>query len=165
MSRIYTKYLGFFTGMIMAIVGAVFIIGKIREGTSKIEGSANDLMKFSIVSSSPGIIFGVLGTFLMIATIVTHNNIEIQDRPLYLNATTIMSSELINSIETEKNVKIDSTTAKKLKELESEMDSEWDIPSKKSDDNQFNLIHYENSFSNFIRFCNIGVSIPAKCTN
>ncbi len=29
MSRIYTKYLGFFTGMIMAIVGAVFIIGKI----------------------------------------------------------------------------------------------------------------------------------------
>ncbi|NCB09427.1 MAG: hypothetical protein EOM73_14845, partial [Bacteroidia bacterium] len=30
MSRIFTKYLGFFTGMILAIVGAVFIIGRIR---------------------------------------------------------------------------------------------------------------------------------------
>ena len=29
MSRVFTKYLGFFTGMIMAIVGSVFIIGKI----------------------------------------------------------------------------------------------------------------------------------------
>jgi len=126
MSRIYTKYLGFFTGMIMAIVGAVFIIGKIREGTSKIEGSANEMMKFSIVSSSPGIIFGVLGTFLMIATIVTHNKIEIQDRPLYLNATTIMSSELIKSMGNDKLVKIDSTTTDLLIELEKEADSLWD---------------------------------------
>lgn len=95
MSRIYTKYLGFFTGMIMAIVGSVFIIGKISEDKSEISGSANELIKFSIVSSSPGIIFGVLGTVLMLATILNHNEILIQDSPLYLNQNTIMSSEIL----------------------------------------------------------------------
>lgn len=130
MSRIYTKYLGFFTGMILAIVGAVFIIGKIQEGTSTIEGSARDLMKFSVVSSSPGIIFGVLGTALMLATIVSHNNIEIQDRPLYLNATTIMSSELINSIDDDKTTRIDSSTASQIKNIETAMDNQWGTPPK-----------------------------------
>ncbi len=97
MSRIYTKYLGFFTGMILAIVGAVFIIGKIREGTSKVSGSVNEMMKFSIVSSSPGIIFGTLGTILMLATILTHNEVMIQDSPLYLNPQTILSTELMSA--------------------------------------------------------------------
>lgn len=132
MSRIYTKYLGFFTGMIMAIVGAVFIIGKIREGTSKIEGSANELMKFSIVSSSPGIIFGVLGTFLMIATIMTHNKIEIQDRPLYLNATTIMSTELIHSMGQDNSA--DSTKTKKVEDIVNDIDNLWDIQSRETND-------------------------------
>jgi hypothetical protein len=68
MSRIFTKYLGFFTGMILAIVGAVFIIGKIREDSANITADVNEMMKFSIISSSPGIIFGVLGTILMLAT-------------------------------------------------------------------------------------------------
>jgi len=119
MSRIFTKYMGFFTGMILSIVGAVFIIGKIREGTSKIEGSANELMKFSIISSSPGIVFGVLGTFLMITTIVTHNEIEIQDSPLYLNASTLISIELVNSLEKENTFKMDTDLAKALKDMDS----------------------------------------------
>lgn len=68
-SRIFTKYLGFFTGMILAIVGAVFIIGKLQESSSDIEGAIGEQMKLKIVSSSPGIIFGVLGTVLMLSTI------------------------------------------------------------------------------------------------
>lgn len=37
MSRVVTKYLGFLTGMIMAIVGAAFIIGKLSEDKSTLE--------------------------------------------------------------------------------------------------------------------------------
>jgi hypothetical protein len=91
MSRIYTKYLGFFTGMILAIVGSVFIIGKISEQTTTMEGTIAEKIKFNVVSSSPGILFGVLGTALMLSTILKHNDITVQDTPLYLNAYSIQS--------------------------------------------------------------------------
>lgn len=94
-SRIFTKYLGFFTGMILAIVGAVFIIGKLQESTSDIESAVGDQMKLKIVSSSPGIIFGVLGTVLMLSTILQHTEIELKDQPLFLNPYNIQ----INSID------------------------------------------------------------------
>jgi len=84
MSRIFTKYLGFFTGMVLAIVGAVFIIGKIKEDTTQIEGSMADQTKLKLVSSSPGIIFGVLGTILMLSTILQHTEVQVRDAPLYL---------------------------------------------------------------------------------
>lgn len=84
MSRIFTKYLGFFTGMILAIVGAVFIIGKIKEDTTNLTGSFSENTKFTLVSSSPGIIFGVLGTLLMLSTIWQHKEIEVRDQSLYL---------------------------------------------------------------------------------
>src|SRR5690348_5415379 len=59
-SGIYTKYMGFFTGMILAIVGAIFIISKLKEDTSNLEGTINEHINFKLVSSSPGIVFGVL---------------------------------------------------------------------------------------------------------
>jgi len=94
-SRIFTKYMGFFTGMILAIVGSVFIIGKMQESSSDIEGAMGDKMKLKIVSSSPGIIFGVLGTVLMLSTILQHTEIELKDQPLFLNPYNIQ----VNSID------------------------------------------------------------------
>jgi hypothetical protein len=93
-SRIFTKYLGFFTGMILAIVGAVFIIGKLQESSSDIEGAVGDQMKLKIVSSSPGIIFGVLGTVLMLSTILQHAVIELKDQPLFLNSYNIQVNSM-----------------------------------------------------------------------
>jgi len=84
MSRIFTKYLGFFTGMILAIVGAVFIIGRIREDATNIEGTVAEKARFKLVTSSPGIIFGLLGTALMMTTILHHRDIEVRDHALYL---------------------------------------------------------------------------------
>lgn len=84
-SGIYTKYLGFFTGMILSIVGAVFIISKLKEDTSNLEGSVKEQIQFKLVSSSPGIIFGVLGTILMITTILKTVESKVTDAPLFLN--------------------------------------------------------------------------------
>ena len=89
LSRIFIKYLGFLTGMIIAIVGAVFIIGKLSEDQSKIEGTVGEKIRFSILSSSPGIIFGILGTVLMVSSIWQHNEVSIQEQPMYLNPNTI----------------------------------------------------------------------------
>jgi len=84
-ARLYTQWLGFVTGMILAIVGSVFIISKLNEKTSKLDMSYNEQVRLQLTSSSPGVIFGVLGTCLMLATIFTHNNIDVKDMPLYLN--------------------------------------------------------------------------------
>lgn len=117
LSRIFIKYLGFLTGMIIAIVGAVFIIGKLNEDTTKIEGTAGEKISFSIISSSPGIIFGILGTVLMTTTILQHKEITVQDSPLYLNAYGISSLKSPDKAETDsKNkstIKIDSAKAAK----------------------------------------------------
>jgi hypothetical protein len=101
MSRIYIKYLGFFTGMILAIVGAVFIISKLKEDVSELEGNIQDKTKFRLISSSPGIIFGVLGTCLMMTTILTHSEISVKDMPLYLNTYNISQTQKLQ--ETRKN--------------------------------------------------------------
>jgi hypothetical protein len=84
-SRIFTKYLGFFTGMILVIVGAVFIIGKLQEDKTDMDGSIGENIKLKLVSSSPGVIFGVLGTALMLSTILQHTEITVTDQPLFLN--------------------------------------------------------------------------------
>ncbi len=83
-SRIFTKYLGFFTGMILAIVGAVFIISKYSENETKLDGSIHENAKFNLVTSSPGIIFGLLGTILMAISVLEHNTIEVTDEAQYL---------------------------------------------------------------------------------
>lgn len=103
MSRIFTKYLGFFTGMIMAIVGAVFIISKIREDSSDISGSVNQQLNFKILSTSPGVIFGILGTILMMATILQHSEINIKDQPLFLNQGNLLFNGNENKPGIEKN--------------------------------------------------------------
>lgn len=88
-SRIFTKYLGFFTGMILAMVGSIFIIGKLQEKTTEIEGEVGNGIKGKLASSSPGIIFGVLGTVLMLSTILQHSEIAVTDKPLFLNSPNI----------------------------------------------------------------------------
>jgi len=93
MSGIYTKYLGFFTGMILAIVGAVFIISKLREDSSELDATVQEKLKLRLVSSSPGVIFGVLGTALMIITVIKKTEVGVKDMPLYLNQYNIPMQE------------------------------------------------------------------------
>lgn len=82
MSRIWTTYLGFVTGMILAVMGAAFILGKLREQTSEISGKMEN-WQVSIASTSPGLVMVVLGTLLMLMTITTHHQIDVKDSPLY----------------------------------------------------------------------------------
>lgn len=83
MGRLWTSYLGFVTGMILALVGAVFILGKMREDSSELNtsGVAGTV---TLRSSSPGIVLAVLGVVLMTTTIVTNHPIETSDAPVFL---------------------------------------------------------------------------------
>ncbi len=85
MSRIWARYLGFLTGMILSLMGAAFILGKLKESPTKASGETIS-GKFSITTSSPGIILAFLGTALMITTIVVHHEIEGEDNAIYTNS-------------------------------------------------------------------------------
>lgn len=81
--RTWTRYTGFLVGMVLALVGAFFILGRLREETSQLSGESGGV-KFALVTSSPGVILAVLGTVLMIVTLVVKFDFEVQDRPVYL---------------------------------------------------------------------------------
>jgi len=83
MSRVWARYMGFVTGMILALVGAVFILGKLRESSSEVNAKT-DVMALSLKSTSPGIILVVLGVSLMLTTIITHHEISVTDVPVYV---------------------------------------------------------------------------------
>ena len=83
MSHIWTRYLGFFTGMILALIGAMFILGKLEDKDSSLEGKFATV-QYKLQSASPGIILTVLGVILISITIVNPSEIRIIDRPLYI---------------------------------------------------------------------------------
>jgi hypothetical protein len=86
MSSIWVRYLGFVTGMILAMIGAIFILGKLEQNeVSEIAGKTVQ-GEVSIKSASPGIILVVLGAALMIITIVMQDTIQVNDSPVYLQA-------------------------------------------------------------------------------
>jgi hypothetical protein len=84
MSRIWSRQLAFVTGMVMAFVGSVFILGKLSEGTSNISGSAGE-WKVAISSASPGIILSLFGTVVIIASMYVKATLEVADGPAYVN--------------------------------------------------------------------------------
>ena len=84
MSSIWVRYLGFVTGMILALIGAIFILGKLEQkNISEIAGKTT-YGEASLKSSSPGVILVVLGSGLMITTIVMQHSIQVNDASVYL---------------------------------------------------------------------------------
>jgi hypothetical protein len=86
MSSIWTRYLAFVTGMILALVGCSFILGKLQEPASEVSGESQ-LGGISLKSSSPGIILAALGVALMLTTMIMQHEITVRDAPLYLQVT------------------------------------------------------------------------------
>ena len=84
MARIWTRYLSFVTGMILCLVGSTFILGKIEVSPTVGKGGS-EAFKFSIRTSSPGIILALLGTALMMTSVLVHNEIDVTDGPAYLH--------------------------------------------------------------------------------
>lgn len=86
MSRIWTRQLAFNTGMVLALIGAVFIIGKLRESSAEVNVS-NAAWKAGITSTSPGLILAFMGVVLMAIALIVQPPIDIKDRAIYLMTT------------------------------------------------------------------------------
>ncbi len=84
MSGLWIRYLGFITGMILALVGASFVLGKLREPTQMLKGKFSAI-DFSFRTTSPGVILVVLGALLMFATIIDEDTYNVKDANVYLS--------------------------------------------------------------------------------
>jgi hypothetical protein len=82
MSRIWTRQLAFLTGMVLAFIGAVFILGKLSEAKTDVSVGA-DRWKGAISSTSPGLILAAFGTTLIAISLIVQPKIQVQDRPIY----------------------------------------------------------------------------------
>lgn len=96
MARIWVQYLGFVTGMMLALIGAVFILGKLREPATELTlgGETADQklpgkLKMHLVTQSPGIVLATLGTVLMLVTILVHHPIIVTDKPVYTSVSAV----------------------------------------------------------------------------
>jgi hypothetical protein len=76
--------MGFTTGMMLAIVGAAYILGKLQEAQTELK-QESELFKISLVTTSPGIVLAVLGCILMSITLLMPFDIDIRDAPVYVN--------------------------------------------------------------------------------
>jgi hypothetical protein len=94
MSGLWLRYLGFVTGMILALVGASFVLGKLQEPTSEIAGKST-LIDFSVKSASPGLLLAVLGSLLMFATIVDRDDYAVVDVSTYLSGANPSASRAV----------------------------------------------------------------------
>ena len=85
--RMSVKYLGFLTGMLMSLMGAAFVLGRLTEATSKL-AAQGPFGKFTIATVSPGLILAVLGTVLMITTVMVNPPTDVNDGNVYLRPPT-----------------------------------------------------------------------------
>jgi hypothetical protein len=86
-SRIWIQYLGFLVGMILAMVGGTFVLGKMRETGSSFDSDISSVGKFSFNSSSPGLFLVFFGAIIIITTLLYHPEIKVQDGSLYFDKT------------------------------------------------------------------------------
>ncbi|MEO7047587.1 MAG: hypothetical protein ABI091_19975 [Ferruginibacter sp.] len=86
MSSMWVRYLGFVTGMILAMIGAIFILGKLEQNEASEIGGKTAQGEITLKSSSPGIILVALGATLMILTIVMQHTIQVNDAAVYLQS-------------------------------------------------------------------------------
>ncbi len=85
MAGVWVRYMGFITGMILAMVGAIFILGKLQEQRTDLSAKVRD-NEVMIRSASPGIILCILGSALMGLTIAIQQQHNVLDAAVYFNS-------------------------------------------------------------------------------
>jgi hypothetical protein len=83
LARIWTRYLGFLTGMTLALVGAFFVLGQLRTDKSSLAAKGQGF-EASLTTSSPGLLLATLGTILMAISLIVTFDFETRDQPTYV---------------------------------------------------------------------------------
>jgi len=91
LSRTLTKQLSFLTGIVLAFLGAIFILAKLSESTTQVDGSMSQ-WQLKLSSASPGLILSLFGAILLVVSLVVQTNtISVLDKPVYLGSFKVTS--------------------------------------------------------------------------
>jgi hypothetical protein len=82
MARVWTSYLGVVTGMVLAIMGAVFILGRVQGTPTNLEAKVADA-EAALKTSAPGIVLAAMGVLLMIETLFIRWEVIVSDVAVY----------------------------------------------------------------------------------
>jgi len=88
LSRVWLRYLAFTIGTMLVLIGATFILGKLREDTTEVK-LANSLSSLNLNSASPGIILAILGVFLMTTAALIPQSVDVTDGAIYLTTSNV----------------------------------------------------------------------------
>ncbi len=78
-------HLGFLTGMVLCLIGAVFVLGRLQTPVTSLSGEAHNA-KAALRTSSPGIVLAALGSALIVATLFHHYQFNLPEKVVYLPA-------------------------------------------------------------------------------
>ncbi len=92
--RLWTRLMGFLTGMILAMVGAAFVLGKLTSPESEISGGASGAT-LSVKSASPGIVLAVLGAILIGISLVMPVTADVHDAAIYFGRADAASADAL----------------------------------------------------------------------
>ena len=84
MSHICTVQLAFIAGIVLALLGAMFIMGKLSETPSNLSGGTSQ-WNVAITSASPGIILCLLGTVVLLVSLAIHISLPDGEKPVYVS--------------------------------------------------------------------------------
>jgi len=97
LARTWTRYMGFLTGMIMALVGAAFVLGRLEEGETQFTGEAQGA-KWAFITTSPGLILAALGSGLMLTALIVKADVDVKDGSAYAPLLSAMSARSAPSV-------------------------------------------------------------------
>lgn len=81
--RLWTRAMGFLTGMILCFSGCVFVLGKLREPVTQASAEGSGI-KASLTTSSPGVFLAFTGALLIGLTLYVPASVETSDAAVYL---------------------------------------------------------------------------------
>lgn len=96
LARVWTRFMAFTTGTILALIGAAFILGKLRETQTSLSGTGGGA-QFALASASPGIVLATLGTILILAAIFSYFEVHTTDVPTYTKSGMTIGSDILES--------------------------------------------------------------------
>lgn len=81
--RLWTRVMGFLTGMILCFSGSVFVLGKLRDPPIQVSAEGSGL-KTSLSTSSPGVFLAFAGALLIGLSLYVPTSVESSDVAVYL---------------------------------------------------------------------------------
>jgi hypothetical protein len=80
--RLWSRFMGFLTGMLLALTGCVFVLGKLRADVD-FSGEGGGA-KAALTTTSPGLFLAFLGSVIIGMSLLVSGTIETSDTAIYL---------------------------------------------------------------------------------